>query len=88
MPLTFGVTQTADPRQTFYVDVSNPQDLTVSTSAGSVDVEVPDEVYRVDAHASAGSAHVEVRTDPDATRRITASTSAGSIRIHRGRAPS
>ena len=67
---------------------SAPESLTVSTSAGSVDVEVPDEVYRVDAHASAGSAHVEVRTDPDATRRITASTSAGSIRIHRGRAPS
>ena len=53
------------------------------SSAGSVLVQVPQDemVYVVDASTSAGSRTVTVRTDPHAKRRITARSSAGSVRV-------
>jgi len=58
--------------------------LVARTSAGSVDLTVTDEVYDIDADTSAGSVNVSVRTDPSATRRIVAESSAGSITISPG----
>jgi hypothetical protein len=60
-----------------------PEKVGATTSAGSVDIAVPGGTYRVDTHTSAGSSNVDVATNPDATRTISATTSAGSIRIHR-----
>lgn len=62
-----------------------PEKVGATTSAGSIDIAVPTGpgTYRVDTHTSAGSSKVDVATDPDATRTISATTSAGSIRIRR-----
>jgi hypothetical protein len=62
---------------------SAPTTVDVSSSAGSVSVEVPDDgtAYAVDAHASAGSTHVGIATDPNSARRISAQSSAGSVSI-------
>lgn len=55
--------------------------ISASTSAGNVDLTVTDDVYDVDADTSAGSVNIDVRTDPSASRRIFAESSAGSITI-------
>jgi hypothetical protein len=61
-----------------------PSSVVAHSSAGSVEVVVPDDetAYRVDASSSAGSESVDVRTDPASTRTIEVSSSAGSVRIH------
>jgi hypothetical protein len=58
-----------------------PDRVEVETSAGSVDVVVPAGSYNVETDTSVGDATVEVTHDPSATRRITAKTAAGSIRV-------
>jgi hypothetical protein len=60
-----------------------PDDVTASTSSGDVRVEVPDgpASYLVSAHSSSGDRTIDVRTDPTATRRITARTSSGDVRV-------
>lgn len=58
-----------------------PDRVEIETSAGSVDVVVPDDRYAVSTDASVGDATVEVTRDDTASRRISAKTSAGSIRI-------
>lgn len=55
--------------------------LSASTSAGNVELTVSDDVYDVDADTSVGSVNISVRTDPSASRRIFAESSAGSITI-------
>jgi hypothetical protein len=55
--------------------------LSASTSAGSIDLTVTDEVYDVESDTAAGTVTIEVRTDPSASRRIVAESSAGSITI-------
>jgi hypothetical protein len=61
-----------------------PDTVVAHSSAGSVDVELPDDAtaYKVDASSSAGSENVDVRTDPTSDRTITASSSAGSVHVH------
>lgn len=59
------------------------QTLSAVTSAGSIDLTVPDDAYAVDTDTSAGSVDTNIRTDPDASRRIRAESSAGSIQIDR-----
>ncbi len=63
--------------------VADPIKVKARSSAGSVVVQVPrdEAAYAVDASTSAGSRTVSVRTDPGATRRITARSSAGSVRV-------
>ena len=58
-----------------------PDRVEIATSAGSVDVVVPDDRYAVSTDTSVGEATVDVTHDDTATRRITAKTSAGSVRI-------
>ncbi len=60
-----------------------PQTVVATSSAGRVDVLVPDgtETYRVDARSSAGSTYVRVKTDPAAARSIEAHSSAGPVRV-------
>lgn len=58
-----------------------PERVEIETSAGSVDVVVPDDRYAVSTETSVGEVTVEVPHDDAATRRITAKTSAGSVRI-------
>ncbi len=55
--------------------------LSAITSAGSVDLTVPDYVYLVDADTSAGQVHSDVRTDPNASKLITARSSAGDVTV-------
>jgi hypothetical protein len=61
-----------------------PDTVVAHSSAGSVDVQLPDDAtaYKVDASSSAGSENVDVRTDPTSDRTITASSSAGSVHVH------
>jgi hypothetical protein len=63
--------------------VSEPQQVTASSSAGSVTVLLPQgsATYRVSAHTSAGSESVDVRTDPASDRVIDVHSSAGSVRV-------
>ena len=58
-----------------------PQSIDVSTTAGEIAILVPDETYRVETDTTAGTVEVDVREDPDADRSITASSTAGAIRI-------
>ena len=65
------------------VALRTPADrLLADSSAGDVDVLVPDAIYRVEATSSAGDVEDgEIRTDPAATRVITAHSSAGDVRV-------
>jgi DUF4097 and DUF4098 domain-containing protein YvlB len=60
-----------------------PTTVDASSSAGSVSVTVPDDgtTYAVDAHSSAGTAHVDLATNPKSPNRIKAQSSAGSVRV-------
>jgi hypothetical protein len=56
--------------------------LDVRSSAGDIAIVVPDAVYRLETRTSAGDIDdQEIQTSPNASRRITAVTSAGDIRI-------
>ena len=67
---------------------SAPDDLDLKTSAGDIDVVVPDDdAYRVDTDTSAGDADVGIASDPDADRVIKARTSAGDISLRPARTP-
>lgn len=64
--------------------VEAPENLRVVTTAGSVGIEVPDDVYRIDTETTVGDVDIEVRQDPDSTRTIYAETTAGDITISIG----
>jgi hypothetical protein len=58
------------------------EQLLADSSAGDVELLVPDAVYRVDATSSAGDVDASnVSTDPASSRRITAHSSAGDVRV-------
>lgn len=61
------------------------QHLSATSSAGAVDLTVPDRPYQIDLVTNAGDVDFDVRTDPDATRTITARSGAGDITIRRTR---
>lgn len=61
-----------------------PERVEIETAAGSVDVVVPEGAYAVDADSAAGAKTIDVGADGTSGRRITARTSAGSIRITHG----
>ncbi|HSS09672.1 MAG TPA: DUF4097 family beta strand repeat-containing protein [Acidimicrobiales bacterium] len=71
------------------VDVAfkiEPHHVEARSSAGPVTVIVPPggAAYRVDAHTSAGSTKVNVRTDPQSDRVIVADSSAGDVTVRSG----
>jgi hypothetical protein len=59
-----------------------PQQLTVKTGSGNVDIAVPaHDTYRVVVETSAGDTEIKVRQDPGATRTIGVQTSRGDVHI-------
>lgn len=52
-------------------------------TSGSIHLTVPDTTYDVRTSTRSGSQAVDVRTDPAAPGKITATTTSGSIRIDR-----
>lgn len=60
---------------------TRPERITATATAGATHILVPDDVYRVETSTTAGSVDVSVRQDPAADRRISATTTAGAIRI-------
>ncbi|MEV6286030.1 DUF4097 family beta strand repeat-containing protein [Kribbella sp. NPDC051770] len=60
-----------------------PQEVRAQGTSGDVTVVVPEgaEAYKVDTDTSSGDEHTEVRTDPVATRTITAKTSSGDVSV-------
>lgn len=58
-----------------------PEMLAVRTSAGGIDIAVPRSFYRVRADSSAGDVAINVPTDPEASRTITARSSAGAVQV-------
>lgn len=59
-----------------------PQQVEVHTGVGSIDVEVPPDQEPYAVSANGLRTRVEVAAAPDGSRAITATTGAGSIRIH------
>ena len=57
--------------------------VNVKTSSGDVSIGVPagDEAYKVDTKTSSGDESSDVKSDPAATREITARTSSGDVSI-------
>jgi hypothetical protein len=60
-----------------------PTEVTARSSAGTVEIVVPDDgsTYRVTADSSVSEPEVQVATSPDADRSITAVTSAGGVSV-------
>lgn len=58
-----------------------PHDVGVDVSAGSVDLRVPNDSYRVNTQVSAGSIDNRLRTDPSSQNLMTAEVSAGKITL-------
>lgn len=60
-----------------------PEQVDAETSAGRVEVAVPDDgtTYAVTASTSAGSTNIDIATDPASTRTIRASSDAGSVTL-------
>lgn len=62
-----------------------PRATDLEVSAGSLDLTLPDETYRVSTEVSAGNIDNQLRTDPNAENRIEAEISAGKIALRPGR---
>ncbi|GAA1527282.1 DUF4097 family beta strand repeat-containing protein [Kribbella lupini] len=60
-----------------------PDEVQAQGTSGDVTVLVPEgvETYKVDADTSSGDERTELRTDPAATRTITAKTSSGDVTV-------
>lgn len=63
---------------------SAPTSSTFEVSAGDVNLEMPDETYRVNRDVSFGDVSVDLATDSAATRTITIEVSAGDVTLRRG----
>ena len=61
--------------------VRPPQDVRITTSAGSVELRVPDAGYRVDGDTSAGTVRIGVIQDPSAPRSLYAESAAGNVTV-------
>ncbi|QIK63364.1 DUF4097 domain-containing protein [Leucobacter viscericola] len=62
-----------------------PREVDVEVSAGSVDLTLPNEAYRVDTDVSAGSVNNKLRTDPTSKNLISAEVSAGTVTLRQGK---
>jgi DUF4097 and DUF4098 domain-containing protein YvlB len=76
----YGKTTSGKVELTF---ASAPAEVRAQGSSGDVTVLVPEgpETYKVDTDTSSGDEQSELRTDPAATRRITAKTSSGDVTV-------
>lgn len=63
------------------VELAAVASVKAAASSGSVDLEVPAGTYRVTTRTGSGDAEVGVRTDPNASVTLDASTSSGDIGI-------
>ena len=63
--------------------VRPPQSVEVRAAAGTVELLVPEERYRIDASSSAGRVEVALPSDPTAERRLEARSNAGAVAILR-----
>jgi hypothetical protein len=62
-----------------------PTDVEASTSSGDVQIAVPrGDAYHVMADPGSGDQQVDVKTDPDATSTLSASTSSGDVTVGYG----
>lgn len=66
-----------------HVEAGTPFDaLSATSTAGDASVLVPDDVYALDARTTAGDVDARsLRTDPDAPRRLTVTSTAGDVRV-------
>jgi DUF4097 and DUF4098 domain-containing protein YvlB len=63
----------------------SPSMIDASTASGDVDIAVPGGgVYRLEADPGSGEQHVNIRTDPAATRIIRAQTASGDVTVSYG----
>jgi DUF4097 and DUF4098 domain-containing protein YvlB len=60
-----------------------PQSIEAKSSSGDLSIGIPagDETYRLDTKTSSGDDTAHVKTDPGATRTITARTSSGDVNV-------
>lgn len=61
--------------------VRPPQDVRIATSAGSVELRVPDVGYRVEADAAVGEVQIDVVQDRRSPRTLHVETSAGNVAV-------
>lgn len=75
-------TQTSSGRTSLDFTVA-PQSISSRSSSGDVRIRIPsgEESYKVDTDTSSGDESANVRSDPGATRTITAKTSSGDVSI-------
>lgn len=59
-----------------------PSEVAIEVSAGALDLTLPDEQYDLRQDVSAGSLDSRLQQSPSSENRITASVSAGSVRLH------
>lgn len=59
-----------------------PSSVAIDVSAGALDLTVPDEEYDLRQDVSAGSLESRLQQSSNSANRITASVSAGSVRLH------
>ncbi len=59
-----------------------PSSIAIDVSAGALDLTLPDEQYDVRQHVSAGSLDSRLQQSSNSSNRITATVSAGSVRLH------
>ncbi|GAB2571698.1 DUF4097 family beta strand repeat-containing protein [Leucobacter ruminantium] len=64
-----------------------PDEVEAEVSAGSLKLQLPDEMYRVDTDVSAGDITNELRVDSASEHRVTASVSAGDLVLLPGEKP-
>ncbi|ADB30746.1 hypothetical protein Kfla_1651 [Kribbella flavida DSM 17836] len=64
-----------------------PSEVKAEASSGDVTVVLPEgtETYKIDTDTASGDESAEVRTDPAATRTVTATTSSGDVTVEYGR---
>jgi hypothetical protein len=68
-----------------FLTFDEPPDRVVAhSSAGDVDVQLPlgSPAYQVKARSDTGTPSITVRTDPESSRTISATSTAGGVQVH------
>ncbi|MGW0894619.1 DUF4097 family beta strand repeat-containing protein [Saccharopolyspora sp. NPDC002578] len=66
---------------TIDLELTGPRVVRATTGTGGIELDVPDEAYRVTADTGTGSRDVDVDTDPNSPRLLELSTGTGSIEV-------
>lgn len=64
------------------LDLGTVQDVDAQSSAGGIDLTVPQATYDVHATSTAGDTHIDVPNDPAAPHKLTLDSTAGAITVH------